>query len=156
MSAAKREPAWRWPRSTAAAGRYAPRLWPVPVVLVLAVVGAGAAGYGIYALLRHVADPKETVLGVVRGAIGVAAFFGAVLAGVYAYRKQEPQVPAHRQHDHLARDRKPANAEREGTGTTVRRVSRMRPKPAEATSLGPCNRPPQLGQRGRVRRPAPP
>jgi uncharacterized protein YjbI with pentapeptide repeats len=74
--------------AAAAAGRYAPRLWPVWIVLRLALVVAGGAGYGIYALLRHFTDPKETVLDVVRAAVGVAAFFGAVLAGVYAYRKQ--------------------------------------------------------------------
>jgi uncharacterized protein YjbI with pentapeptide repeats len=58
------------------------------VALTLAVVGAAAAGYLIYAVLRDMAEPKETSLDVLRASIGVAAFFGAVLAGVYAYRKQ--------------------------------------------------------------------
>jgi uncharacterized protein YjbI with pentapeptide repeats len=79
---------WRARRVAARSGRYAPRLWPVPVVLVLALVAAGAAGYGIYVVLPHRAGPKATVLEVVRAALGVAAFFGAALAGVYAYRKQ--------------------------------------------------------------------
>jgi hypothetical protein len=81
----------------APAGRYAPRLWPVPAALALAVLGAAAAGYGIYAVLRDIAEPKETSLDVLRAAIGVAAFFGAVLAGVYAYRKQRlAEGDAHR------------------------------------------------------------
>jgi hypothetical protein len=40
-------------------------------------------------------------------------------------------------------NRKPANAERGGTGTTARRVSRMRRKPVEEPSLSQRNKPHQ-------------
>ena len=43
----------------------------------------------------------------------------------------EPQVPPHRQHDHVRREANPANAEPAGTGCTVGRVGGMRPKHAE-------------------------
>ena len=88
MSALKKESRWWRPRSAPAAGRYAPRLVNVRWVLPLAVLFAGVAFWLLYLLLRHWAGSKESVLDVVRAAIGVAAFFGAVLAGVYAYRKQ--------------------------------------------------------------------
>jgi uncharacterized protein YjbI with pentapeptide repeats len=79
---------WLKPKRPAAAGRHAPQLRPIWLVLALAVLGAAAVGYGIYAVLRDIAEPKETSLDVLRGALGVAAFFAAILAGVYAYRKQ--------------------------------------------------------------------
>jgi hypothetical protein len=42
----------------------------------------------------------------------------------------EPQIPAHRQHDHLGRE--PENAERAGTGTRVDRIGRTRTDLADA------------------------
>jgi hypothetical protein len=78
------------------AGRHAPRLWPVPLAAAAAVLVAGAVAGLIYSFLRSNAVPVEVpgsgpavdVLEVVKTTIAATAFVGAILAGLYAYRKQ--------------------------------------------------------------------
>jgi len=53
-----------------------------------AVVVAAAAGYGIHQAVHSVAPKTASALDEIRTTVTVAAFFGAVLAGIYAYRKQ--------------------------------------------------------------------
>ncbi|MFB6517691.1 pentapeptide repeat-containing protein [Streptomyces sp. NPDC056401] len=89
-----------WPRRWRhAGGRYAPDLWPVWIVAGLAVVVVCVAGGVAYWLVRRITEPVET-LGVpdgIRLSIAILTVFGAVLAGVYAYRKQRiSEGDAHR------------------------------------------------------------
>jgi hypothetical protein len=78
------------------AGRHAPRLWPVPLAAAAAVLVAGAVAGLIYSFLRSNAVPVEVpgsgpavdVLEVVKTTIAATAFVGAILAGLYAYRKR--------------------------------------------------------------------
>lgn len=78
-------------------GRYAPDLWRVWVAVPIWAVAAGALAAGIYLGLRAVAVPHPgpnggpaviDPLDVIKTTITVAGFFGAVLLGVYGYRKQ--------------------------------------------------------------------
>ncbi|WP_327249859.1 pentapeptide repeat-containing protein [Streptomyces sp. NBC_01320] len=79
-------------------GRYTPKLWSVWLVAPLAVLVVGAASYVVYqgvdSLLTHAADrtkpPKPVdVNDVIKITITILALGGAVLAGIYAYRKQQ-------------------------------------------------------------------
>lgn len=87
---------WRQ-RQDHARGRYAPHLWPVWLVAPIWITAASALAGVIYLLLRAVAlrhaapnggpaslDPLD----VIKTTITVAGFVGAVLVGVYGYRKQ--------------------------------------------------------------------
>ncbi|MER6443744.1 pentapeptide repeat-containing protein [Streptomyces venezuelae] len=80
-----------WPhRWRQTSGRYAPDLWPVWIVAALAVIVVCVAGVVAYGLVRRLTEPTET-LGVsdgIRLSITILTVLGAVLAGVYAYRKQ--------------------------------------------------------------------
>ena len=87
----------RWRRHGHARGRYAPRLWPVWLVAPIWVAAASALALVIYLLLRAVAVPRPgpnggpgsiDPLDVIKTTITVAGFVGAVLVGVYGYRKQ--------------------------------------------------------------------
>jgi hypothetical protein len=78
-------------------GRYAPALWPVWLVAPTWVTVAGALAWIIYLRLRAVAVPHAAPSGgpavidpldVIKTTITVAGFVGAVLVGVYGYRKQ--------------------------------------------------------------------
>lgn len=96
----------RGDRDPASPGRHAPRLWPVWVVGLLALLLALAVGYGIYELLHSLASkeatPENPVAAheVIRTALAALTFAGAVLAGVYAYRKQRlAESDAHRADD---------------------------------------------------------
>lgn len=78
----------------------------------LAVLMALAAGYGIYELLRSLASKEATsqkpasVHEVIRTTLAVLAFVAAVLAGVYAYRKQRlAEGDAHRADDNQLAER---------------------------------------------------
>lgn len=89
-----------WPRRWRhTSGRYAPDLWPVWIVAGLAVIVVCGAGVVAYWLVRRLTEPAET-LGVpdgIRLSIAILTVFGAVLAGVYAYRKQRiAEGDAHR------------------------------------------------------------
>jgi hypothetical protein len=87
----------RWPCRRHARGRYAPRLWPVWLVAPIWVVVAISLALVIYLLLWVVAVPRPgpnggpgsiDPLDVIKTTITVAGFVGAVLVGVYGYRKQ--------------------------------------------------------------------
>ena len=87
----------RWRRQGRARGRYAPRLWPVWLVAPLWVVAATAIAVVIYLQLRVVAVPlpgsnggpaPRDPLDVIKTTITMAGFVGAVLVGVYGFRKQ--------------------------------------------------------------------
>jgi uncharacterized protein YjbI with pentapeptide repeats len=87
----------RWRRQDHARGRYAPRLWAVWLVAPLWVAAAIAIAVVIYLQLRAVAVPRpgpnggpapRDPLDVIKTTITVAGFVGAVLVGVYGYRKQ--------------------------------------------------------------------
>lgn len=70
-------------------GQYTPALWKMSVAATASLVAAFAFASGIYWWLRNsVAMSGASNLDVVRTTITVTAFAGAVLAGVYAFRKQ--------------------------------------------------------------------
>ncbi|MFJ9381610.1 hypothetical protein [Streptomyces sp. NPDC101455] len=78
-------------------GRYAPNLWPVWIVAPIAVIAAGLIGWGIYhqayGFFAHAAarqKPPTTVdvNDVLKATVTILTLTGAVLAGLYAYRKQ--------------------------------------------------------------------
>ncbi|MFF1301177.1 MULTISPECIES: pentapeptide repeat-containing protein [unclassified Streptomyces] len=84
-------------RRQAPRGRYTPDLWSVWLVapLVLVLVGVLSVGlyYGVYELLAGAADQQNPrkpvdVNDVVKTTVTVLTLIGAVLAGIYAYRKQ--------------------------------------------------------------------
>jgi hypothetical protein len=77
-------------------GQYAPRLWPVSPVAISAVVVAGALAGGIYLGLLALAasrpgpngGPASIDLLDISRPRSPSGFVGAVLVGVYGYRKQ--------------------------------------------------------------------
>ncbi|WP_331737281.1 pentapeptide repeat-containing protein [Streptomyces sp. NBC_00019] len=78
-------------------GRYTPNLWPVWLVAPLALVVVGALSFGlyhgVYALLSDASagqTPRKPVNinDVIKTTATVLTLIGAVLAGLYAYRKQ--------------------------------------------------------------------
>ncbi|MFC9534400.1 pentapeptide repeat-containing protein [Streptomyces sp. NPDC056975] len=75
-------------------GRHTPNLWPVWAVAPLALIIVGALAYGLYqgaeALLTAESTSKNPVdvQDVIKTAVTVITLIGAVLAGLYAYRKQ--------------------------------------------------------------------
>ncbi|MET7572518.1 pentapeptide repeat-containing protein [Streptomyces sp. NPDC005492] len=86
----------RRPRN-APRGRYTPKLWSVWIVAPLALLVVGALSFGlyhyVYGLLAHAAktqNPRKpvNVNDVIKTTVTVLTLTGAVLAGVYAYRKQ--------------------------------------------------------------------
>jgi Pentapeptide repeats (9 copies) len=99
------QPTW-WRRQDHARGRYAPHLWPVWLVAPIWVAVAIALAVVIYLQLRAVAVPYASPNGrpasldpldVIKTTITVAGFVGAVLVGVYGYRKQQlAEGDAHR------------------------------------------------------------
>lgn len=87
----------RWRQGRARTGRYAPRLWSVWLVAPIWVVATIVMACGIYLTLRSIAVPRPgpnggpalvDPLDVIKTTITVAGFVGAVLVGVYGYRKQ--------------------------------------------------------------------
>jgi membrane protein implicated in regulation of membrane protease activity len=87
----------RWWRRDQPTGRYAPRLRPVWFVAPLWVIVASTLALTIYLLLYAVAVPQTgpngrptpiDTLELIKTTITVAGFVGAVLVGVYGYRKQ--------------------------------------------------------------------
>lgn len=90
------QPTW-WRQQDHDRGLYAPRLWPVWLVAPIWVAAAIALAVVIYLRLRAVAVPRpgpnggpalRDPLDVIKTTITVAGFVGAVLVGVYGYRKQ--------------------------------------------------------------------
>jgi hypothetical protein len=91
---------WRWPqwrRQDHDRGRYAPDLWSVwlaaPIWVTVASVLAGGIYLGLLALAASRPGPNGgpvviDPLDVIKTTITVAGFVGAVLVGVYGYRKQ--------------------------------------------------------------------
>lgn len=84
-------------RRQAPRGRYTPNLWSVWVVapVALVVVGALAFGlyHGVYGLLADAARSQKPgkpvdINDVIKTTVTVLTLVGAVLAGIYAYRKQ--------------------------------------------------------------------
>ncbi|MET7520309.1 hypothetical protein ABZS88_44610 [Streptomyces sp. NPDC005480] len=75
-------------------GRHTPNLWPVWAVAPLALIVVGARAFGPYrgadALLTAENKSKNwvDVQDVIKTAVTVITLIGAVLAGLYAYRKQ--------------------------------------------------------------------
>ncbi|WP_330303495.1 MULTISPECIES: pentapeptide repeat-containing protein [unclassified Streptomyces] len=78
-------------------GRYTPNLWPVWVVAPVALIAAGALGWVIYHYAYdHFAQaatdqkpPKPVNINdVLKATVTALTLIGAVLAGLYAYRKQ--------------------------------------------------------------------
>lgn len=78
-------------------GRYTPHLWRVWLVAPIWVTVASVLAWVIYLRLRAVAVPRAASNGgpasidpldVIKTTITVAGFVGAVLVGVYGYRKQ--------------------------------------------------------------------
>lgn len=93
-----RRPWWprRWRHKS---GRYAPDLWPVWIVASLAVVVVCVVGVVAYWLVRRLTEPTGAldVPDGIRLSIAILTVFGAVLAGVYAYRRQRiAEGDAHR------------------------------------------------------------
>jgi hypothetical protein len=93
---------WAW----RLAGRQpATRLWKVGCAVPLVVVLATLAAYGVSRWVRAHASPVAVPSGppavdaleVVKTTLSIALFFGAVLTGIYAYRKQRlAEADAHR------------------------------------------------------------
>ncbi|MCX4617950.1 pentapeptide repeat-containing protein [Streptomyces mirabilis] len=84
-------------RRQAPRGQYAPNLWPVVPVALLALGLAGLVGWWIYHyaydhFAQAAADQKPpkpvNINDVLKVTVTVLTLIGAVLAGVYAYRKQ--------------------------------------------------------------------
>ncbi len=105
----------------ASRGHHAPRLWPVWVVGLLALLLTLAVGYGIYGFLHSLAareaTPENPVATheVIRTALATLTFAGAVLAGVYAYRKQRlAESDAHRADEQQLAERFTTAAEQLG------------------------------------------
>ncbi|MFS8202576.1 pentapeptide repeat-containing protein [Streptomyces sp. CWNU-52B] len=78
-------------------GRYAPNLWPVWLVAPVALLAASLLGWGIYQFAHHyfaqaaaeqeAAEPVN-VNDVLKATVTALTLVGAVLAGLYAYRRQ--------------------------------------------------------------------
>ncbi len=78
-------------------GRYTPRLWPVWVVAPLALFATAALGWTIYtyaydyfaqAAAEHKPPEPVNINDVLKATVTALTLIGAVLAGLYAYRKQ--------------------------------------------------------------------
>ncbi|MFH9968805.1 pentapeptide repeat-containing protein [Streptomyces mirabilis] len=78
-------------------GRYTPNLWPVWIVAPLALIAAGALGWVIYHytydhFAQAAADQKPpkpvNINDALKATVTALTLIGAVLAGLYAYRKQ--------------------------------------------------------------------
>jgi uncharacterized protein YjbI with pentapeptide repeats len=87
-------------RRVAGAERYAPNLWPVWIVVPATILVVLCFFWWIYNLLRRVAPLVDlrtasgghrfgvNTIDVLKSAVTVLGLIGAVLAGIYAYRKQ--------------------------------------------------------------------
>lgn len=107
------------------AGRHAPSLWSFWVTAPLTVLLAGAASWLIFLGIQGLAtsdDPSVKILDLVKTTLTIAGFVAAVIAGVYAYRKQRlTEGDAHRADAQLLGDRYTAAAEQLGhEGPAVR------------------------------------
>ncbi|MFE1986737.1 pentapeptide repeat-containing protein [Streptomyces mirabilis] len=111
-------------KTQAPQGRYTPTLWPVWLVAPLALVVVSALSFGlyhgVYYLLSGSANaqrpPKPLdVSDVIKTTVTVLTLVGAVLAGIYAYRKQLlAEGDAHRADASQLADRYTAAAEQLG------------------------------------------
>ncbi|MCA1605411.1 MAG: hypothetical protein LC775_08055, partial [Acidobacteria bacterium] len=120
-------------------GRYAPRLWHVSIAVITAVITAGFAAWLTYVGLQTIigpvtpsssaptgtdAPPNYSKLDLIKTTIAGMAFWGAVLAGVYAYRKQRlAEGDAHRLDSKQFIDRYGAAAEQLGSDAAAVRLA---------------------------------
>ncbi|WP_328884816.1 hypothetical protein [Streptomyces sp. NBC_00316] len=105
-------------------GRYTPNLWPVWIMAPLALAAAGVLGWGIFAyaydhFAMAAADQKPpqpvNINDVLKATVTALTLIGAVLAGLYAYRKQLlSEGDAHRADASQLADRYTAAAEQLG------------------------------------------
>ncbi|MFF2126389.1 hypothetical protein ACFVW1_13440 [Streptomyces olivochromogenes] len=86
-----------WRKREAPRGRYTPPLWPVWIVAPVALIAAAAVGWVIYHYAYdHFAQAAQgqtpakpvDVNDVLKATVTALTLIGAVLAGLYAYRKQ--------------------------------------------------------------------
>ncbi|MGW6927516.1 pentapeptide repeat-containing protein [Streptomyces sp. NPDC054950] len=106
------KPRW-YHQGRASDGWHAPRLVRVWIVAPLAVLGAIGAGWLIYRLVvdRLVANASDAI----KITLAILTLVGAVLAGVYAYRKQRiAESDAHRADANQFADRYTTAAEQVG------------------------------------------
>ncbi|MET7695698.1 hypothetical protein ABZT06_48915 [Streptomyces sp. NPDC005483] len=111
-------------------GRHAPDLWPVWLVAPIALVLVSALAYGLYqgadALLTAENTGKEPVKvpDIIKTTVTVLPLAGAVLAGLYAYRKQLlDEGASHRADATQLADRYTTAAEQLGHGQPAVRLA---------------------------------
>ncbi|QDN63180.1 pentapeptide repeat-containing protein [Streptomyces sp. RLB3-17] len=114
-------------------GRHTPNLWPVWIVapLALVVVGTLSVGlyHGVYGLLAdatHNENPRKpvNVSDVIKTTVTALTLVGAVLAGIYAYRKQLlAEGDAHRTDANQLADRYTTAAEQLGHNQAAVRLA---------------------------------
>ncbi|MET7843685.1 pentapeptide repeat-containing protein [Streptomyces sp. NPDC005356] len=114
-------------------GRYTPNLWPVWIVAPVALIAAGALGWGIYHyafdhFAQAVANQKPpkpvNINDVLKATVTALTLIGAVLAGLYAYRKQLlAEGDAHRADANQLADRYTTAAEQLGHGQAAVRLA---------------------------------
>ncbi|MEU7061539.1 hypothetical protein [Streptomyces sp. NPDC046197] len=109
-----------------AGGHYAPELWRVWIVAPLAVLAATAAGCLI---CQFVIAPRMTgTADALKTTIAILTLIGAVLAGVYAYRKQRiAEGDAHRADANQLADRYTTAAGQLGDDKTAVRLASAPP-----------------------------
>ncbi|MFT9669015.1 pentapeptide repeat-containing protein, partial [Streptomyces rhizosphaericola] len=83
----------RLPRRVKQDGRHTPNLWPVWLVAPAALLLVGAAAYGLYhgaesLLARENTGKPAKVQDIISTTVTTLTLIGAVLAALYAYRKQ--------------------------------------------------------------------
>jgi membrane protein implicated in regulation of membrane protease activity len=88
-------------------GRWAPRLYRIPVVVPVLLVGTTLVAWSVFVLLARLSGfhltwwrpavgsvPADSRGDLVRDTLGVLALCGALLAAIYAYRKQRVEESA--------------------------------------------------------------
>lgn len=111
-------------RREAPRGRHAPKLWSVWLVAPLTLFAVGALSFflyrNVYDLLDHAANSEKprkpvNINDVIKTTVTVLTLIGAVLAGIYAYRKQLlAEGDAHRADSSQLADRYTTAAEQLG------------------------------------------
>ncbi|MFD4413948.1 pentapeptide repeat-containing protein [Streptomyces sp. NPDC058476] len=114
-------------------GRYTPNLWPVWIVAPVALIAAGALGWVIYHyaydhFAQAAADQKPpkpvNINDVLKATVTALTLVGAVLAGLYAYRKQLlAEGDAHRADASQLAERYTTAAEQLGHGQAAVRLA---------------------------------
>ncbi|WP_406326542.1 hypothetical protein [Streptomyces sp. NBC_00203] len=127
-------------------GRYTPNLWPVWIVAPVALIAAGALGWVIYHyaydhFAQAAADQKPpkpvNINDVLKATVTALTLIGAVLAGLYAYRKQLlAEGDAHRADASQLADRYTTAAEQLGHDQAGVRLAGVYTSPASPTTGG--------------------